>query len=68
MMKSTEFQKLKKEKLPLSAEVYLCYVFISMSFDESLPHIIYHKASFGGNLKPKLIYSAILLRIIFDII
>ena len=68
MMKSTEFHVLEKEKLPLSAEVYLCYVFISMSFDGSLPHFIYYKVSFGGNLKPKLIYSAILLRIIFDII
>ena len=68
MMKSTEFHELKKERLPFLAEVYLCYVFISMNFDGSLSHIIYHKASFGGNLKPKLIYSAILLRIIFDII
>ena len=68
MMKSTEFHWPKKEKLPFSAEVYLCYVFILISFDGSLSHIIYHKASFGGNRESKLIYSTILLRIIFDII
>ena len=67
-MKSTEFHALEKEKLPFSAEVYLYYVFISISFSRSSSYIIYHKASFGGNRESKLIYSTILLRIISDII
>ena len=67
-MKSTEFHVLEKEKLPFSAEVSLYYVLISICFDGSLSYLIYHKASFDGNRKPKLIYSTILLRIIFDII
>ena len=68
MTKSTEFHVLEKEKLPFLAEVPLYYVLISIYFDGSPSCIIYHKTSFGGNRKPKLIYSAILLRIIFDII
>ena len=67
-MKSTEFHVLEKEKLPLSAEVSLYYVLISICFDGSLSCHIYHKASFDGNRKLKYVYSAILLRIIFDII
>ena len=67
-MKSTEFHVPEKEKLPFSAEVSLYYVLISICFDESQPCFIYHKVSFGGNLKSKLIYSTILLHIIFDII
>ena len=68
MMKSTEFHGLKKENLPLLTEVSLYYVLISICFDGSLPHLIYHKTSFGGNRESKLIYSTILLHIIFDII
>ena len=67
-MKSTKFHVLEKEKLPFSAEVSLYYVLISTCFDGSLPHLIYHKTSFGGNRESKLIYSTILLHIIFDII
>ena len=67
-MKSTEFHVLEKERLPFSAEVSLYYVLISICFDESPSCIIYHKTSFGGNRESKLIYSTILLRIIFDII
>ena len=67
-MKSTEFHVLEKEKLPLLAEVSLYYAFIFISFGRSLSCPIYHKLSFGGNRKPKLVYSTILPRIIFDII
>ena len=67
-MKSTEFHELKKERLPFLAEVSLYYALISICFDGSLSCHIYHKASFGGNRESKLIYSTILLRIIFDII
>ena len=68
MIKSTEFHVLEKERPPFSAEVSLYYAFIFIDFGESLSCHIYHKTSFGGNRKSKLIYSTILLRIIFDII